>query len=201
MKKLLTLCISFILVHLVYSQPMSKEERKELLDFIQWTTRELKNSLKGLSSAQLNFKPGPDAWSPQDCLYHIAYSEGALRNTLDAALKAPADPSSKASLTTTDMEIKNYIMDRSTKYKTATPFEPLNTGFHSFKEAMDAFDVKREMLVDFIKTTELDLRNHIVVRTFGKMDGYQFILFLAGHTNRHTQQIEEAKGIAGYPKR
>jgi len=33
------------------------------------------------------------------------------------------------------------------------------------------------------------------------MDAYQFVLFLAGHTNRHTQQIEEAKGIAGYPKR
>ncbi|MDZ4708603.1 MAG: DinB family protein [Saprospiraceae bacterium] len=199
MKKLLTLCLAVLLSNLVYSQPMTKEERKELLTFIKWTTKELKTSLKGLSAAQLNFKPGQDAWSPQECLYHIAYSEGALRTTLDAALKSPADPATKASLTTTDFQIKNNIMDRSSKFKTATPFEPLNTGYKSFDEAMDSFKAKRALLEYFIKTTDLDLRNHIVVRTFGKMDAYQFVLFLAGHTNRHTQQIEEAKGIAGYP--
>jgi len=201
MKKIIFICISFLLISLSYAQPMTKDERKELLDFLKWTTKELKNSLKGLSPAQLNFKPGQDAWSPQECLYHIAYSEGALRTSLDAALKSPADPATKASQKTTDIQIKNNIMDRSSKFKTATPFEPLNTGFKSFDEAMDSFKVKRALLEDFIKTTDIDMRNHIVVRTFGKMDAYQFVLFLAGHTNRHTQQIEEAKGIAGYPKR
>jgi len=201
MKKLIIISIFILLVNLIYSQPMTKDERKELLTFIKWTTKELKNSLKGLSASQLNFKPGPDAWSPLECLYHIAYSEGALRTSLDAALKAPADPAVKASLKTTDIQIKNNIMDRSSKFKTATPFEPLNTGFKSFDEAMDSFEAKRALLEDFIKTTDIDMRNHIVVRAFGKMDAYQFVLFLAGHTNRHTQQIEEAKGIAGYPKR
>jgi len=201
MKKLITLCIAFLLVNLTFSQSMTRDERKELLTFIKWTTKEMKKSLKGLSVAQLNFNPAPDAWSPQECLYHIAYSEDALGAALDAALKAPADPKIKASLKTTDIQIKNNIMDRSSKFKTATPFEPLNTGYKSFNEAMIVFDAKRAMLEAFIKTTDIDMRNHIVVRTFGKMDAYQFVLFIAGHTNRHTQQINEAKGVAGYPER
>jgi hypothetical protein len=32
------------------------------------------------------------------------------------------------------------------------------------------------------------------------MDGYQWILLVAGHTERHVLQIEEVKREAGYPK-
>lgn len=201
MKKSIAFLFSIFFGQLAFTQSLTRDERKEALEFIDWTTKELKKSLKGLSAAQLNFHPAEDAWSPLECLYHIAYSEKALRATLDAALQTPADPATKARLTTTDHQIKNNIMDRSSKFKTAAPFEPLNTGFKSFEEAWTVFEERREALADLIKNTDLDFRNHIVSRTFGKMDAYQFVLFIAGHSNRHTQQIEEAKGIAGYPKR
>ncbi len=201
MKKYIAFLFSILLGQLAFAQSLTKDERKEALEFIDWTTKELKKSLKGLSTAQLNFHPAPDAWSPLECLYHIAYSEKALRASLDMALQAPADSATKARLTTTDLQVKNNIMDRSSKFKTATPFEPLNTGFKSFDEAWAVFEENRKSLVDLIKNTELDFRNHIVSRAFGRMDAYQFVLFIAGHSNRHTQQIEEAKGIAGYPKK
>ena len=201
MKKTIAFLFSILLGPISFAQSLTKDERKEALEFIDWTTRELKKSLKGLSDAQLNFHPAKDAWSPLECLYHIAYSEKALRASLDAALQAPADPATRAKLTTTDLQIKNNIMDRSSKFKTAAPFEPLNTGFKSFDEAWRVFEERREALADLIKNTDLEFRNHIVSRAFGKMDAYQFVLFIAGHSNRHTQQIEEAKGIAGYPKR
>lgn len=201
MKKVLFFAFCFLFLSSLFSQSLTKKERKEALKFIKWTTTELKNSVRGLSPAQLNFKPGPESWSPLECLYHIAYSEDALGKALEVALKAPADAETKASLKTTDIQIKNNIMDRSSKFKTATAFEPLNTGFKNFESAMFAFDVKRAMLVALVKNSEIDFRNHIVVRTFGKMDAYQFVLFIAGHTNRHTQQINEAKAIAGYPKK
>lgn len=201
MKKTISFLFFILLIHIAFAQSLTKDERKEALEFIDWTTKELKKSLKGLSEAQLNFHPAEDAWSPLECLYHIAYSEKALRASLDVALQAPADSATKAQLTTTDLQIKNNIMDRSSKFKTATPFEPLNTGFKTFEEAWAVFEERREALVDLIKNTDLDFRNHIVTRAFGKMDAYQFVIFIAGHSNRHTQQIEEAKGIAGYPNR
>jgi hypothetical protein len=32
------------------------------------------------------------------------------------------------------------------------------------------------------------------------IDGYQWVLLLAAHSARHTAQIDEVKGAAGYPK-
>lgn len=92
------------------------------------------------------------------------------------------------------------ITNRTTKVKTAPPFEPQNTGYKSYDEALSAYKAKRAMLIDFVKTTKSDLRNHVVTLPLGKMDAYQFVLFISGHTNRHTQQLNEVKMASGYPK-
>lgn len=199
MKTLMTALLALVFIGALSAQTLTKTERKEAVKYINSCTKELKKSLKGLSEAQLNFKPAADRWSPQDCMYHIAFSEGALRGALDQALSAPADPKAKAELKATDEEIKAGIVNRTNKVKTAEPFQPENTGFKSLAEAVAAFDSKRAMLVDLVKTTNADLRNHIVALPFAKMDAYQFILFIAGHSNRHTQQINEVKTASGYP--
>ena len=199
MKTLLTVLLALVFTGGLSAQTLTKTERKEAVKYINWCTKELKKSLKGLSETQLNFKPAADRWSPQDCMYHIAFSEGALRGALDQALNAPTDPKAKAELKATDEEIKAGVTSRANKVKTAEPFQPENTGFKSLAEAVSAFDSKRAMLVDLVKTTNADLRNHVVALPFGKMDAYQFILFIAGHSNRHTQQINEVKTVEGYP--
>lgn len=199
MKTVLIGILTLLLAGSLTAQPLTKAERKAAVKYINWSSKELKKSLKGLSTAQLSYKPAADRWSPQDCLYHIAFSEGALRGALDGALAAPADPAAKAELKMTDDQIKKMIVDRSNKVKTPEPFEPQNTGFKSYDEALAAFKAKRKMLVDLVKTSDADMRNRIVALPFGKMDAYQFVLFIAGHTNRHTQQLNEVKTAAGYP--
>jgi len=200
MKTLLVCLASILFVASISAQTLTKEERKAAIKYINWSTKELKKSLKGLTNAQLNYKAMPEKWSPQECMYHIAFSEGTLRGALDQALQAPADPAAKAELKNTDEMIKTMITNRTAKIKTPEPFEPQNTGFKSLAEAIVAFDSKRAMLIDLVKTSNVDLRNHIVTLPLGKMDAYQFILFIAGHTNRHTQQINEVKTAAGYPQ-
>lgn len=199
MKTLITVLLALVFTGALSAQTLTKTERKEAVKYINWCTKELKKSLKGLSEVQLSYKPAADRWSPQDCMYHIAFSETALRGALDQALNAPADPKAKAELKATDEEIKAGVVSRTNKVKTAEPFQPENTGYKSLAEAVAAFDGKRAMLIDLVKTTNADLRNHIVALPFGKMDAYQFILFIAGHSNRHTKQINEVKTVEGYP--
>jgi hypothetical protein len=200
MKSLLLSLAVLFLTATLSAQTLSKEERKAAIKYINWSTKELKKSLKGLSAAQLAYKAAPDKWSPQDCMYHIAFSETALRGALDKALSMPADPATKATLKATDEMVKTMITNRTNKFKTSEAMEPQNTGFKSLPEAIAAFDAKRAELVKFVKTTTADLRNQIVVTPGGKIDAYQFILFIAGHCNRHTQQIEEVKTASGYPQ-
>ncbi|MEP7267322.1 MAG: DinB family protein [Saprospiraceae bacterium] len=204
MKKILIPIVMLFFLGNIFAQEMmhtlAKDERKSAIKYIKWTSKEMKKTLKGLSPAQLNFHEAADKWSIQDCLYHIAFSEGALRGALDGAVAAPADPAAKAELKATDEQIKNGVTDRTNKVKTAPPFEPQNTGFKSYDEAKTAFKTKRAALIELIKTTQVDLRNHIVSLPFGNMDAYQMALFIAGHSNRHTKQMQEVKMASAYPK-
>lgn len=201
MKRLYFILLGLFIFQSTFAQvTLTKAERKSAVKYLKWTSKELMKTLKGLTPAQLNFHATPEKWSIQDCLYHIAFSEGALRGALDGALAATADPVTKATLKSTDEQIKNGITDRTNKIKTAPPFEPENTGFKSYDEALTAFKAKRAMLVDLLKSTQVDMRNHIVVLPFAKMDSYQMSLFIAGHSNRHTQQMMEVKASPRYPK-
>ena len=199
MKAFFLTAVALLFAGAAFTQPLTKADRKAAIKYINWSNKELKKSLKGLTAEQLNWKHGEDRWSPQDCMYHIAFSEGALRGALDQALAAPADPAAKAALEVTDEQVKMMITDRSNPVKTAQPFEPQNTGFKSLEAAKAAFKERRAMLIDLVKKADPDMRNHIVTLPFGKLDAYQFVLFIAGHTNRHTLQIEEVKASPGYP--
>ena len=44
------------------------------------------------------------------------------------------------------------------------------------------------------------LRDHVMDGPVGKMNGYEFILFVGAHSERNTKQIEEVKADPNYPK-
>lgn len=92
------------------------------------------------------------------------------------------------------------IEDRSHKVKTAPPLEPQNTPYKSMDEAMKSFISDRSKLINFVKTTDADLRNHVGALPVGSFDSYQMILFIVTHSNRHMQQMEEVKADPNFPK-
>ena len=68
MKKQILTLIALIAINLTYAQGLTKDERKSAIKYLKWSTKEMKKSLKGLSSAQLNYHENGDRWSIQDCL-------------------------------------------------------------------------------------------------------------------------------------
>ena len=92
------------------------------------------------------------------------------------------------------------IESREKKIQTSEPFKPENTPFKSAAEALESFQTNRTKLIEYVKTTDDDLRNHVGTMPFGQVDCYQMILFIGGHSNRHTQQIEEVMADPGFPK-
>ena len=69
-------------------------ERKYLVDFMTKTKHRLLKDVKGLTAAQLNFKPDSTRWSVAECIEHINLTENSNYNRVIEALKAEADPSS-----------------------------------------------------------------------------------------------------------
>lgn len=172
---------------------------KDLFEYLEETRENLENSVKNLSEEQMKFKPGPDRWSIAECVEHIIIVENALNTTLQEKLMGPEDEDVEIQTSMEDDEMLNMINDRSSKIKTSSNFEPTGS-FSSADEAIEAFEDQREEIVDALKDSDADLRNYLFEMPFGKMDGYQLVLFMAGHTARHTQQIEEVKTSPGFPE-
>jgi len=179
---------------------LSKKERKFAADHMKSTKSELQDAIKGLSVAQLDYKPAADRWSVKECVYHIAISEKNLWAMLEKSMKEPATPEKKKDVKVTDEQVIKMIGDRTNKVKTSPTFEPQNTGYKTLEEAMNDFKTTRAAHIKYIKATSEDMRNHFVQMPFGLLDCYQLCLMISSHTDRHTQQLNEVKADAGYPK-
>jgi len=201
MKKLL-LFATLALLTMAASEPKSleKKERKFARDFLKDTKTDLIKTVKGLSQAQLSFHSAPDRWSVEDCMKHIAAAEMGLRQLLDNNLKEAPTPEKRVDVKTSDEDLIKMIEDRTHKAQAPEQLRPENTPFKSADEALNSFKENRDKLMDFVKNTQEDLRNHVVDLSFIKIDAYQMVLFISAHSNRHTQQIKEVMADPNFPK-
>lgn len=202
MKSLFTLLVLpflFSSFTIVNKAELTEAERKFAVDHLIKTRDDLINAVKGLSDAQLNFKPAPDRWSVLECVQHIALTSQGLLGFEQQTLQVPNDSAFKP--TVTDEQFITMVEDRSHKAEAAEPFKPVHSPYKTLDETLDAFNAGRDSLINYVQTTHDDLRGHIAELPFAKVDAYQIILLISAHTNRHTQQLNEVKANPSFPKR
>lgn len=183
----------------VITAGLTDKDREMTVAELNKTQERFMNVVGGLSDAQLNFKPSPEAWSVAECVEHLAISEGMIGGMLQGALKTPADPSMRDSVQMTDEKLLGMISSRVQKVKTGEAFEPSGK-FGSHVETVNAFLDKRGEHIEYVENTKDDLRNHYGKLPFGTIDGVQILLFMSGHTERHVAQMEEVMAHKDYPK-
>lgn len=76
----------------------------------------------------------------------------------------------RADIKVTDEDVIKKIEDRSTKVKTFAPLEPVNTPYKTLAEAWESFSANRDKLIEFVNTTNDDLRNHVAQLPVGVCD-------------------------------
>lgn len=199
MKKILLpiFCVVFTASALAQTT-ISKDERAKALDHLKQTNSELLKTVKGLSKEQLNYKPSDDAWSIAECMEHIAISENSIFGIVTMTLANEPDPSKRREVNFSDEQMLGFIESREQKVKTRTEFEPTQK-YGGFEGSLEEFEMRRKANMKYVKTSNDDLRNRYFDFPFGKVDAYQVILFMSGHTKRHTDQIKEVMASDGYP--
>ena len=201
MKRLLfALGVSAVAVSALQAQDLTKEERARAIKYLEQTEAGVLAATKGLSEAQWNFKPGPDRWSIAEVAEHIAVSEDLIRGNIQTnVMKAPAR-TEKEDVKALDELVLQKVPDRSVKRQTIEPLRPTNR-YGSPKDTLKHFKDSRAKTLAFAKDTK-DLREHATDSPFGKkLDAYQWVLFLAAHSERHTKQIDEVKADPNFPKK
>jgi hypothetical protein len=193
------LMLTLVLASGARSQEITPAQKAKALEYLESTKQDVLAAVKDLNAAQWNFKPAPDRWSIAECMEHIAAAEDFIRD-LDAnqVMKAPSAPG--RDLATIDAAIMANVPERKTKMQAPEPIKPTNR-YSSPQGSIDHFLVSRAATEDFLKHTT-GLRDHAIDSPAGtaKWDAYEFILLIAAHSERHTNQIKEVKADPNYPK-
>jgi DinB superfamily len=179
---------------------LTQEERSFAVKYMEETRDGLIKDLEGLSQNQLQFRTAPDRWSIADCVEHIAISESFLFQAVQMSLKKEAEPGKRDSIKVSDEQLIKALTDRSHKAQAPEMLKPTGR-FKSTGDALAAFLEQRNKNIEYVKTTNDDLRNHFFSHPLlGTIDDYQLLLLITAHSRRHTLQLEEVKADAGFPK-
>lgn len=208
MKYSIISCIIFALLFLapgvndVSAKPVTKEERKAAVAYLDRTKKMFMDSVKGLSEEQLKWKAAPDKWSVFEVSEHIALAESFLFDLISGQImKAPAD--ANKTTTVTMEQIMTMVPDRTAKFQAPEPIRPDKAPWTSMTDTMSAFKQRRATTTKFIKEGNDDMRERFFMNpAFQKeLDAYLWIAFLSAHTERHVKQILEVKANPGFPKK
>jgi hypothetical protein len=171
-------------------------ERERALQYLTESRDGVIGATKGLSEAQWKFKPAPDRWSVAEVVEHLALIEQYFVENVRAQLeKSPAAPGRDSEQI--DASILIRMPDRFVKAKAPALATP--TGRWTPEEALNHFLTARAETVEYLKSGT-DLRAHTVTHpAFGPLDGYEWVLAMAAHSERHTKQILEVKADQNFP--
>jgi uncharacterized damage-inducible protein DinB len=199
MKKTSLLFIIMLLTCAAFGQSLTAADHERCQKYLEQTRAGVLDAAKGLSEAQLKFKSAPDRWSVAETLEHITLAEDfLLQNITNGIMKAPAG-SADRDFAKIDSMVLAAVPDRSQKRQAPGPLVP--TGRWTPADTLDHFQKSRAKTIAFLDSTP-DLRQHVSAdNPFQQpMDAYQWLLFIAAHSERHTKQILEVKSDPNFPK-
>jgi hypothetical protein len=201
-KSLAGVCIALLLMAGATTAPaqqLTQADKDHAMQYLETTKKNVLEATKGLSDAQWNYKPAPDRWSVAQVMEHIAAAEDFLLILdKDKVMVAPSgDPG--RDVQKIDAAVLLMVPDRTTKLQAPEPLVPTNR-FSTPDGSIKHFETSRATTEEFLKTTP-GLRDHVMDSPMGKLDGYEFILLIAAHSERHTKQINEVKADPNFPKK
>lgn len=187
---------------LALGQPLTQGERDRALSELHAGRKMFLDALAGLTPAQLDYKPAPDRWSIREIAEHVIQTEESLFKLItERILKSPPQPekATPQQRSKDELVLKNQL-DRTQKRQAPPELQPTGRR-RSLEELVTEFKAKRDRTISWVRETQAPLRLHFAPSgDLGDLDAYQWIMLLAGHTERHVEQIREVKESPGFPK-
>jgi hypothetical protein len=202
---------------------LAKEDRDFGVQYLRETRQQLLDSVSGLSEAQMKFKAAPDKWSVAEIVEHLVNAENAVfsvtqqivKTPLHAELqtlvkervmKSPVPPIPDAGPGTNGLFIKDQtviltVTNRATRrFQAPEPVAPRGK-LTAKADLLAAFDKARTRTINYLETTNEDLRGHMAEHwVLGVLDAYQWLLFVTAHSERHLAQLNEVKAHPNFPR-
>lgn len=173
--------------------PMTSLERQRLVAHLEMTAAWLIDEVSDLSPAQLAFRRAPGEWTIAQVLEHLIVVAPIYWKELQDATAVP--PGARSHMT--DADVLWYGIDRTFREKAIPTEVPKGQG-RELRAALAEYRKHHDRLLEYIRTTDDDLRNRYVPRQ--GCDAYQWALLISTHEQRHVLQIREIKTSKGFPR-
>ncbi|MFN0279244.1 MAG: DinB family protein [Pyrinomonadaceae bacterium] len=178
----------------------TEKDREFALKYLDETKADYIAQLTGISDAQLNFRAAEGRWTIAEIAEHITVVEQALFEWMTVGRFKPEASKCENPFRIDDRMLLGAITNRSKRV--TAPEQVVPNGRWKTKEALIAsFEKARGVTTDFIKNNKTDLRGVFGLSPLGTVDGFQQILFITGHSERHLAQLKEVKADKNYPKK
>jgi hypothetical protein len=172
---------------------LSTQERELLEELLQRSRAVFVAEMMRVDAADWATRPAGAGWSVAECAEHVTVSEQALRALVRGLPASPARPEIAAALRGKDGAVVQAMRDRTRRAKTFHFLEP--TGRWAGRDAVLAeFERERAATIEYVRTTPDPLHVHVApLEPLGDLDGYQWLLLLALHTERHAAQAASTR--------
>jgi hypothetical protein len=181
---------------------ISEKERTALVEYLTTTRDQVLAESAKLTEAQWNFKAAPERWSVGEVVTHLTLAEPFIFDSQQKLVSGPpATADQLAAVKGKDDMIRKVIPDRTKKAQAPEPLQPATAPkIGGQAEIVAAFKDRRTKTIDYAAKTKDDLRARVSDSPLGPLDGYQWLLFMAAHSERHLAQIKEVKADPKFPR-
>jgi hypothetical protein len=165
-------------------------QRQHILRRLDESLNVLEKSLAGLAEKDWEKKPAPERWSVAEIVHHLILVEVQrlqwLKDLL-AGRRESAPPRAEPIPDIASYRRKEQRVQAKEDMQPTTGIPPkvLLTGFRRGRTETRTFASK----VDLAKLQEVWL----LTKSFGALNGVEYLEFLAAHTERHADQIQQVK--------
>jgi hypothetical protein len=153
-----------------------------------------------LSDAQYRFTPAPDAWSIGQIVEHVALVELRMVDVIGKLPHAEAPSAAKtrgaARFARLDATVPTRDQRRIVAPSVLVPTGTWATPAESLAAVVEA---RGRTIAAALALTPEALEHVFPHRIFGEFDLEEWAYFTALHSARHTAQVQELKGAAGFP--
>lgn len=181
---------------------LTEKDREFALKYMNDTKADYLEQLKGLSDAQLNFRAAEGRWTIAEIAEHITVVEEALFDWMTVGRFKPSASKCDSPFRVADGMVLAAITNRSPGRRAQAPEQVRPNGrWKTVAELSASFEKRRNATIDFMKNNKTDLRNVFGPSPLGTVDGFQQMIFIIGHSERHLDQLKEVKADKNYPKK
>ncbi len=174
------------------STPQRADEQTELIALLEQTAKAYLDMLASVPESAAGVKLTDECWSILQVAEHVAAVEQRMLRGLQMVPERTAAPEYDR-----DAKIAGAVKSRERKLQAPEMVLPKGRWL-TLADCAEAFRTGRAKTIEYVRTAE-NLRGKAFPHPLlGEIDGWQALLVMAHHPERHAGQIEEIKQSAGY---